>query len=86
MGDYPKFPWIREAWKHLFYAFDKHFQYSLFKATLNLDFQSLYTLNLSVNVDKPATLISRKIDTIINHTSFYEMLPERQKHQERMDK
>jgi hypothetical protein len=40
-------------------------------------FQSLYMLNLSVNVDKPATLISRKIDMIINHTSFYEMLPER---------
>ena len=40
-------------------------------------FQSLYMLNLSVNVDKPAPLISRKIDIIINHTSFYEMLPER---------
>jgi hypothetical protein len=77
MGDYPKFPWIREAWKYLFYAFYEHFLDSMLKAALCLDFQSFYTLNLSVNVDKPAPLISRKIDTIINHTSLYEMLPER---------
>ncbi len=29
--------------------------------------QCLYMLNLSVNVDKPATPISRKIDMMTNH-------------------
>lgn len=62
------------------------FSIFIVKAALSLDFQSLCTLNLSVNVDKPAPLISRKNDTIINHTSFYEMLPERQKYKERMDR
>src|SRR5659263_105923 len=38
IGNYPKFPWIRESWKHLFYTFDEHFLYSLLKAALSLDF------------------------------------------------